>query len=98
MDVVVLRLGDVGIVGMPGEPFMEIGQQMKQNSPLPLLIPCGYTNFSFGYITDSSNTGEQEYMSSFYRYTKYRPRYRKPAGDVLASQAVKTLKQFAKGK
>jgi hypothetical protein len=97
MEVNVLRLGDVGIVGLPGEPFSGIGRLIKKNSPLPLAIPCGYTNFSFGYITDSPNTGDREYMSSFYRYTKYRPPYRKPAGDVLARQAVKTLKQFAKG-
>jgi len=98
MEVAVLRLGDVGIVGLPGEPFCGIGRLIKKLSPLPLAIPCGYTNFSFGYITDAPNTGDREYMSSFYRYTKYRPPYRKPAGDVLARQAAKKLKQFTKGK
>jgi hypothetical protein len=98
MEIAVLRLGDVGIVGMPCEPFCGIGRLIKENSPLPLAIPCGYTNASFGYVTDAPNTGDREYMSSFYRYTQYLPPYRKPAGNVLAREAVKTLKQFAKGK
>ncbi len=98
MEMAVLRLGDVGIVGMPCEAFSGIGRLIKRFSPLPLAIPCGYTNFSFGYVTDGPNTGDGEYMSSFYRYTQFRPPYRKPAGDVLAHQAVKTLKKFAKRK
>ena len=34
-------------------------------------------------------------MSSFYRYTKYRPPLAKPAGDVLAQRAVEILRRFA---
>jgi hypothetical protein len=98
MEIYVLRLGDVGIVGMPCEPFTGIGRLIKDHSPLPLTIPCGYANASHGYVTDGPNTGDREYMSSFYRYTKFYPPYKKPAGDVLARYAVKTLKRFAKGK
>jgi len=98
MEIYVLRLGDVGIVGMPCEPFTGIGRLIKNHSPLPLTIPCGYTNASHGYVTDGPNTGDREYMSSFYRYTKFYPPYKKPAGDVLAHHAVKILKRFAKGK
>ncbi len=90
----VLRLGDVGIVGMPCEPFLGIGRRMRELSPLPLTIPCGYTNGSHGYITDAPNTGDREYMSSFYRYTRFRPPLAKPAGDVLADRAVEVLKSF----
>lgn len=96
MEIIVLRLGDVGIVGLPCEPFQGIGRQIRRGSPLPLSIPCGYVNLSHGYITDSSNTGDQEYMSAHHRYTKFRPPLKKPAGDVLADQAIKTLSQFAK--
>lgn len=94
MPIYVLRLGDVGIIGMSCEPFLGIGRQIRQLSPLPLTIPCGYTNGSHGYITDSSNTGDHEYMSSFYRYTKFRPPLKKPAGDVLADRAAEILKQM----
>ena len=95
VDIQVLRIGDVGIVGMPFEPFQGIGRQIRAGSPLPLALPCGYTNLSYGYLTDGANTGDREYMSANYRYSKFRPPYAKPAGDVIAVQALKTLRRFA---
>jgi hypothetical protein len=96
MEMAVVRLGDVGLVAIPCEPFQGIGRLARRGSPLPLTIPCGYANVSYGYITDGPNTGDREYMSSFYRYTKYRPPLEKPAGDVLAHRAAEILSGFAK--
>lgn len=95
VDIQVLRIGDVGIVGMPFEPFQGIGRQIRAGSPLPLVLPCGYTNVSHGYLTDGPNTGDREYMSANYRYSKFRPPYAKPGGDVIATQALETLRRFA---
>jgi hypothetical protein len=94
VDIQVLRIGDVGIVGMPFEPFQGIGRQIRAGSPLPLALPCGYTNLSYGYLTDGPNTGDTEYMSANYRYSKFRAPYAKPAGDVIATQAIETLRHF----
>ncbi|NLX96524.1 MAG: hypothetical protein GXY83_10145 [Rhodopirellula sp.] len=94
VEIYVIRIGDVGIVGMPFEPFQGIGRQIRAGSPLPLVIPCGYTNNRYGYLTDGPNTGDREYMSAFYRYTKFRPPYKKPAGDVLAQRAIQVLRRF----
>jgi hypothetical protein len=94
VDIQVLRLGDVAIVGMPFEPFQGIGRQIREGCPLPLALPCGYTNVSHGYLTDGPNTGDGEYMSANYRYSKFRPPYAKPAGDVLAVRALETLRGF----
>jgi hypothetical protein len=96
MTIAVVRIGDVGIVGMPCEPFQGIGRQIRRHSPLPISIPCAYMNASHGYITDGPNTGDREYMSAFYRYTKFRPPLKKPAGDVMADRAVEVLSRFAK--
>ncbi|HEY1052258.1 MAG TPA: hypothetical protein VGE39_20945 [Prosthecobacter sp.] len=99
IEIQVLRIGDVGIVGMPFESFQGIGRQIRAGSALPLAIPCGYTNLSYGYLTDGPNTnnpGEGEYMSGHYRYSKFRAPYAKPGGDVIAVQTVETLKRFAK--
>jgi hypothetical protein len=96
VEIQVLRLGDVGIVGMPFEPFQGIGRQIRSRSPLPLAIPCGYVNVSHGYLTDGLNTGDGEYQSAHYRYSKFRPPYQKPAGDVVAIKAVEILNRFAK--
>jgi hypothetical protein len=96
LEVYVLRLGDVGIVGIQAEAFSGIGRLMKKNSPMPLTIPCAYANSSSGYITDGPNTGDREYMSSHYRYTRYFPQLKKPAGDVLANKAVQILKKLSR--
>ncbi len=61
---------------------------------LCLTIPCGYTNLSFDYLTDSTNTGDGEYQSAHYRYSKFRPPHAKPAGDVIAIKAVEVLNGF----
>jgi hypothetical protein len=97
VEIYVLRLGDVGIVGLPFEPFQGIGRQMRAGSPLPITIPCGYTNVSYGYLTDGPNTDPDhgEYMSAHYRYSRFRAPYAKPAGDVLAIQGIETLTRFA---
>jgi hypothetical protein len=96
LEIAVIRVGDVGIVGLPCEPFQGIGRLVRRDSPLPVNIPCGYANVSYGYISDGPNTGDREYMSSFYRYTKYRAPFAKPAGDVLAQRAVEVFRTFAK--
>ena len=95
VEIQVFRIGDVGLVGMPFEPFQGIGRQIRAGSHLPVTIPCGYTNLSYGYLTDSPNTGDVEYQSAHYRYSKYRPPYAKPAGDVIAIKAVEILNRFA---
>ena len=84
MEACILRLGDVAIAGMPCEPFVGIGRQIRRDCAAPLTVPCGYTNVSLGYVPDGPNCGDGDYMSSFYRYTRQRPDYRRPGGDVLA--------------
>ncbi len=97
MEIAVIRLGDVGIVGLPCEPFQNIGRLIRSQSPLPLAIPCGYMNINHGYIADSENLGDNEYMSAHHRYTKFRAPLQSPAGDVLAEEGVKILKEFSNG-
>ena len=45
-----LRLGDVALVGIAGEAFVEIGLAVKARSPIPHTIFLGYTNGCLGYI------------------------------------------------
>ena len=96
MEIATIRIGDVGIVGLPCEPFQNIGRRIKKLSGLPLTIPCGYMNVNHGYVPDSKNTGDNEYMSAHHRYTKFRPPFRNPAGDVLADAGAEKLNEFWK--
>lgn len=43
VDVQILRIGDMAIVAMPGEPFAEIGAAVKKGSPFPITMFCGYS-------------------------------------------------------
>lgn len=93
LRIAALRIGDVGIVGLPCEPFLGIGRQIKRHSPLPLTIPCGYMNADqINYVPDGANGTDREYISSFYRYRPGLLPYRRPAGDLLAQAAVEMLR------
>jgi hypothetical protein len=45
-----LRIGSVGLIGFPGEPFSEIGARVKAGSPFPWTLFSGYTNDYLGYV------------------------------------------------
>ena len=45
-----LRIGPVGLVGFPGEPFSEIGARVKAGSPFRWTLFSGYTNDYLGYV------------------------------------------------
>ena len=94
LRIAALRIGDVGIIGLPCEPFLGIGRQIKRGSPLPLTLPCGYMNANdVNYVPDGPNSEDREYVSSFYRYRPGLLPYRQPAGDLLAQEAVDMLKR-----
>lgn len=42
--VQILRLGEMAIVAMPGEPFAEIGAAVKKASPFAFTMFCGYSS------------------------------------------------------
>jgi hypothetical protein len=48
VDLQALRIGEVAIVAMPGEPFAEIGAAVKKSSPFPVTLFCGYSSGAGG--------------------------------------------------
>jgi hypothetical protein len=50
MEIQVVRLGDVCITGVPGEPFCEMGIEIKKALEPRIGIPAGYCNGCMGYI------------------------------------------------
>jgi hypothetical protein len=45
-----IRINDIAIVGVPGEPFVEIGLAVKQGSPFLHTLFSGYSNVGGSYI------------------------------------------------
>lgn len=44
IEIQALRIGEVAIAAMPGEPFAEIGVAVRRRSPFELTMFCGYSD------------------------------------------------------
>ena len=61
VEVWAMRVGDVGLVGLPGEILTEIGLQIKQRSPLPYTMIASQANGYIGYIPTDQGVHEGGY-------------------------------------
>lgn len=50
VEVMSLRVGDVAIVGLPGEVFCQIGMDIKRRSPARATMVVGLANDAVGYL------------------------------------------------
>ena len=64
-----LRIGDVALVGIPGEPFTEIGVKIKQEEGWGLIMPCALTNGYEKYfpVKSAFDEGGYEARTSAYK-------------------------------
>lgn len=87
LNVVCVGFGEVAFVGLPGEPFTEIGVRIKEDSPFAMTIPCCNANGSEGYFpTDVAllQTGYESASSLFLP----------GVAPTLTSTALSTLEQL----
>ena len=49
-EIQAFRIGDLGVVGLPGEPFVEGQLALKTNSAAPYLFPAHMTSHYVGYL------------------------------------------------
>lgn len=55
VEIWAMRLGEMGIVALPGEVLVEIGMQIKQRSPFPVTMVVSLANGYIGYLpTDNA--------------------------------------------
>ena len=50
MDLIALRIGNLAFLGIPGEPFNEIGNQIKRAEGWDMVVPTCLTNGYQGYF------------------------------------------------
>ena len=69
LELTGVRIGDVALIGLPGEPFTDIGRQLKKAAGWRLVLPCCITNGYEGYFPtqDAYAEGGYEARSSVYR-------------------------------
>jgi len=82
-----LRVGDLGIVGLHGEVFCEIGLDVKARSPFRQTMVVGLANGSAGYIATDKAMDEGSYETRLCRHV----RAPKGTGQLWADTAVKLL-------
>ena len=63
-----IRLGPVALVGIPGEPFTDIGVQIKQSQGWKCIMPMCLTNGSEGYFPMMSAFDEGGYEARSSRF------------------------------
>lgn len=61
VEIWAVRLGDLGIVGLPGEVLTEIGMQIKQRSPFAHTMVVSLANGSIGYLPTDDAVAEGGY-------------------------------------
>lgn len=70
LEVWALRINDIGLVAVNGEPFAELGLEVKRRSPLPHTFFLGYSNGCLGYLPtpEAFAEGGMEVEESYRNY------------------------------
>jgi hypothetical protein len=73
VPIMALRVGELGIVGLPGEIFVEYGLQIKQLSPFAKTMPVELANDFVGYCPTDKALSEGSYETRLARTSKAAP-------------------------
>lgn len=65
-----IRINDLGIAGLFGEVFVEIGLDIKARSPFPQTMVVGLANGSTGYIATDKALDEGSYETKLCRHVR----------------------------
>ena len=61
IELICLKIGDIALVGIPGEPFTDIGVEIKKCRGWGIIFPCALTNGCEGYFPVKSAFDEGGY-------------------------------------
>ena len=88
-EIMAIRVGDVGIVGLPGEIFCELGFGIKKRSPAENTLVIELSNDAIGYMPI-----EEAFEQGGYESTPGSTMYAKGSGEKLAASAVHLLSRL----
>jgi neutral ceramidase len=89
-EIQALRLGDAAFIGLPGEPFVELGLRLKQGSPFLHTYVAGLGNGCEGYIPTRAAFDEGGYEVRTARSSKLHP----DAGDMMVTAGAALLNEL----
>jgi len=61
VEVIVIRLGDIALVSIPGEAFHDVGQAIRAQSPFGVTLFLGLANDYIGYIPTAGASADLGY-------------------------------------
>jgi hypothetical protein len=85
--VQVMLLGDIALVGVPGELFTKLGLVIKRLSPLRYTYVVELANDWIGYIPD----GQAYDLGGYQVWTGLHSYLEKGTGEAIVEEAIKTL-------
>lgn len=80
LELLGVRIGEIALIGIPGEPFTDIGVQIKDTEEWGIVLPCSLTNGNEGYFPSDSAYKEGGYES------KTSP-YKAGVSDIIVESA-----------
>ncbi len=86
VEVMVARVGELGIVGLPGEIFCELGMEIRRRSPAAHTLVIELANDAIGYIPT-----REAYAQGGYEATPGATMYQPGCGEALVESAVRQL-------
>ncbi len=89
MLLTAISIGNVAFIGIPGEPFNEIGKGLKTAEGWDMVLPCCLTGGGNGYfpMSDSYDQGGYEGRSS---------RWKRGTGERIVEEGKKLLSELKK--
>lgn len=95
-EVMVIGLGAVSLVLLPGEMFVELGLAIKAHAAPRAVMTLAYANGTPGYIPHRSAYPEGGYeVAAAYRYYGYPACFAPEAGEALIATACALLDELA---
>ena len=86
-EIQIFRIGDGGLIALPGEIFVEIGLDIKKKSGLKHTFICELANDAIGYVPTREAFKEPGYEVGVAR----RMNYTDDIGCIIEDEALKTL-------
>jgi hypothetical protein len=96
LQVLAMRINDIGIVAVNGEPFAELSLEVKSRSPLAHTMFLGYSNGCLGYFPtpEAFSQGGMEVEESVQNYmlpARFTPEW----GPTIVRTALELLQELA---
>ncbi|MCC6442737.1 MAG: GNAT family N-acetyltransferase [Armatimonadetes bacterium] len=89
----VMRLGEVAIVGIPGEMFASLGLEIRRRSPFRHTVVVGLANDEIGYIPDRKGYRDGGYQTWAGFHSLLEP----GTGERMVEAALKMLEEAMRG-